>query len=233
MDLTERLQFFTAWDGIAVVLLVAGWIAIGLLVELGAGKRQSVSQLMAEYRREWFRTLVHRDPRILDGAILSTLRQGTTFFASACMISIGGGLALIGNTERIRGIAKDLSLDAEAPALIWEVKILLILLFVSNAFLKFVWAHRVFGYCAVVMAAVPNGTSDAAFARAEQAAELNITAARSFNRGLRAIYFSLAAAAWLLGPIALLCATVITIAVLARREFGSHSRIVLLKGRPT
>ncbi|MDA9795536.1 DUF599 family protein, partial [Paracoccaceae bacterium] len=47
-------------------------------------------------------------------------------------------------------------------------------------------------------------------------------------RGLRAIYFSLAAAAWLVGPIALIVATLITLSVLLRREFLSHSRLVLL-----
>ena len=33
-----------------------------------------------------------------------------------------------------------------------------------------------------------------------------IFSARSFNRGLRAIYFSLAATAWLLGPLGAVCA---------------------------
>ncbi len=36
---------------------------------------------------------------------------------------------------------------------------------------------------------------------------MNITAARSFNRGLRSIYFALAALAWLLGPVPLLAVT--------------------------
>lgn len=230
MDLMDRLQFFSALDAVAVGMVLLTWVGVGLAVEHGLGARRSVSQLMKDYRRDWMKSFVTRQPRILDGAILNGLRAGTTFFASACMIAIGGGLALIGNTERLLSLADDLSLDAEAPALIWEVKILVMLFFVANGFLKFVWAHRVFGYCAVVMASAPNDEGKRAYARAAQAAELNITAARNFNRGLRAIYFALASAAWLLGPLALLIATLLTAGVLVRREFWSRSRAVLLEG---
>ena len=230
MDIFSRLPFLGPLDAIAVIVIAITWLIAGLVVENGIFGRRSVSQLMSEYRRAWFRSFVDRQPRILDGTILNTLRQGATFFASTCMISIGGGLALVGNTDRLSGLAQDLNLDGDAPALVWELKILLILLFIANAFLKFVWSHRVFGYCAVVMAAVPNDETPAAYARAAQAAELNITAARSFNRGLRSVYFGLAAAAWLLGPLALLIATFLTLAVLLRREFTSRSRVILLEG---
>jgi uncharacterized membrane protein len=105
-------------------------------------------------------------------------------------------------------------------------------LFLVNALLKFVWANRLFGYCAIVMAAVPNDPKDPnAFLRAEQAADLNITAAKSFNRGLRSIYFALGALGWLLGPWGLVATTVITTAVLFRRDFASASRKVILRGR--
>jgi uncharacterized membrane protein len=165
---------------------------------------------------------------MFDAQVVGTMRQGSTFFASTTMIAIGGGLALLGNTERLAGLAQDLALGT-APALVWEVKILTILLFLANAFLKYVWAHRLFGYCAVLMAAVPNEPDDpTAYPRAGQAAEICVTAARAFNRGLRATYFALAAVAWILGPMALIVGTVITLAMLYRREFASHSRTVLL-----
>lgn len=52
--------------------------------------KPSVSVLMKRYRREWMRQFIERDPRIFDGNILSSLREGTAFFASACMIATGG-----------------------------------------------------------------------------------------------------------------------------------------------
>ena len=183
---------------------------------------------MAEYRREWMRVFVTRDPRIFDSQIVSNLRQGTAFFASASMIAIGGGFALLGNADRLRGVAQDLALGA-APVIVWEIKLLLLLLFAANAFLKFVWAHRLFGYCAVLMAAVPNEPADpVALPRAMKAADISVLAARGYNRGLRSIYFGIAAAAWLIGAWALLTAVGFTLLVVLRREFASRSREVLL-----
>ena len=229
MELLDRLQFFGPLDLTATTLLAVAWVLIGWIIERADSKHPSVSVIMAGYRREWMTQFVTREPRVFDANILANLRQGTTFFASASMIGIGGGLALIGNTERLLGIAKDLSLE-NAPVVVWEVKILVVILFLANGFLKFVWSHRLFGYCAVMLASVPNDAADSAcFPRAAQAAEINITAARSFNRGLRSVYFALGALAWLLGAIPLLFATAFTVLILWRREFASHSRSVLVE----
>lgn len=104
------------------------------------------------------------------------------------MIAIGGGLALIGNTDQLAGVARQFELE-HVPALKWEIKIVLVLFFVANALLRFIWAHRLFGYCAILMASVPNDPNDRrALPSALQAAEINITAARSFNSGLRCVY---------------------------------------------
>ncbi len=211
----------------AIGLLLAAWLAIGWLIEHPPGRLPSVSTLMVQYRRDWMVQMVTRQPRIFDASIIESLRQGTAFFASTCMIAIGGGVAVIGNSDRIQGLATDLPLDiAGVPV---EAKIILVLFFLANALLKFVWANRLFGYCSVLMAAVPNDPADPrAYPRAAQAAEINITAARSFNRGLRAIYFGLASLGWLLGPIALGVATVMASGVMLRREFASTSRQVMM-----
>lgn len=223
----DRLGLFTPLDFAAVALLFSGWILIGLRIEM-PGQKTSVSVLMAQYRRDWMEQMLTRDPRIFDSQILGILRQGTAFFASACMIAIGGALALIGNAERLAGVANDLTLEDD-PAFVWEIKLMVIVLLVVNAFLKFVWSHRLFGYCAVIMAAVPNDPNEAAARpRAVKAAELNVTGAKSYNRGLRSIYFAMAATAWLLGALPLIIASVFTLAVLWRREFASRSREALL-----
>ncbi len=224
---------FSPLDALSVcVLILGGWIGIGWRIEHPpAPGRASTSRLIAQYRYDWMKQMVTRQPRVFDSAILSTMRQGTSFFASASMIGIGGGMALLGNTEQLSGVAADLA-RTEAPALVWEVRILLVIGFLTHAFLSFVWAHRLFGYCAVVMASVPNDPDDAKAIppRATQAGALSNTAARSFNRGLRSVYFAIAALAWFAGPAALIGgATCITLFVLWRREFASRSRRILLE----
>ncbi|MBY5933784.1 DUF599 domain-containing protein [Tateyamaria omphalii] len=228
MTWLDRIALFTPLDFVAIGLLVLGWQVIGWRIEHPRAKHPSTSQIMAGFRREWMQQMITREPRIFDAQIVASLRQGTAFFASTSVIAIGGTLALIGNAEQLTGIANDLILT-ETPAFVWEIKMLIVVLFLTNAFLKFVWANRLFGYAAVVMAAVPNDTSDPICSpRAAQAAEINITAARSFNRGLRSVYFALACIAWLAGPITLIAATIFTLAVIWRREFASNSRTILL-----
>ncbi|MDA3856872.1 MAG: DUF599 domain-containing protein [Roseovarius sp.] len=229
MSWTDLFTHFNRLDLVALLLLFGSWAFIGLLIDNAPKRWPSVSVLMAQYRREWMLEMITRDPRIFDAHILGTLRQGTSFLASATLIAIGGSLALLGDLDQVIGIAGDLT-PGQEPIVVWEVKILVILLFLANAFLKFVWSNRLFGYCAVLMAAVPNDASDPrALIRARKAGEINITAARGFNRGLRSLYFALATAAWILGSEALLLATVVTVLLLLRREFASQSRAVLMQ----
>lgn len=231
MTLIDTLIATNTMDLIAFAGLVLAWVFAGWIVEHPPTSRPSVSVLMNDYRRDWMRQFVTRDPRIFDATVIDSLRQGTAFFASTCMIALGGGVALIGNAAVLKGLAAQLALDAGAVAI--ELKIIVVLAFLANALLKFVWAHRLFGYCSIMMAAVPNDPADPhCYHRAAQAAEVNITAARSFNRGLRAIYFALGALGWLAGPLALVAATVVTTGILLRREFASVSREVILLRKP-
>lgn len=227
MESLLHLAPFATADATAIGVLFALFLLSGWLSEHPPARHPSVSALMERFRRDWMREFVTRQPRIFDATILDSLRQGTAFFASASMIAIGGGVALIGNTQRLQTLATDLSLQAEGVLL--EVKIILIIGFLSNALLKFIWSHRLFGYCSILMAAVPNDVNDPlALTRAAQAGEINITAARSFNRGLRSIYFALGALGWLLGPWVLMGTAVAAAGVLLRREFWSQSRKVML-----
>ena len=109
MNLQSSLSHFGAADLAALTLTVCVWLGIGWRIENPAPGNPSVAVLMVGFRREWMRQFVAREARMFDAAIMVNLRQGTSFFASACMIAIGGGLALIGNTERLLGLALDLT----------------------------------------------------------------------------------------------------------------------------
>lgn len=218
----------TPFDIAALLALIAAWTLSGRLIEHPPASHPSVSRLMEAYRHDWMKTFVTRQPRIFDATLIDSLRQGTAFFASASMIAIGGGVALIGNSAMLQQLTANLPIAASGPEL--GLRMLPVIGFMANALLKFVWAHRLFGYCSILMAAVPNDPGDPiAFHRAGQAAEINITAAKSFNRGLRSIYFALAALGWLLGTPGLILGTLAATAILLRREFASASRRVLMR----
>ncbi len=223
------LPLFSLLDAIALALMLVCWLGLGYAIEHPAARRTSTTKVAERYRRLWMRQMITREPRMFDAGILDGMRQGTTFFATGCMIAIGGAMALLDRTDQLQGIATGLVENFGAQTLFWEVKILLLIILLANGFLKFVWAHRLFGYCSVVMASVPNDPDHAdTVPLADKAALLANQASKSFNRGLRAVYFSLALLAWLLGPIALIAATTATSWVLLRREFASRSRAALL-----
>lgn len=232
MDMMTLAAVFTRTDVIALAVIALAWLGTDWLIEYPPRRYPSVTYLMQQYRRDWMHQMVTRQPRIFDAQIVDSLRQGTAFFASTCMIAIGGGAAIVANPALLAGVTADISPLARTEGL--ELRVLLVLLFLADALLKFIWSNRLFGYCAVLMASVPNDVDDPrAFHRATQTAEVNITAARSFNRGLRSVYFALTSMAWLLGPIPLIAATVLCTGVLLRREFASVSRKVILdRGAP-
>lgn len=233
MPLTTLLDRLTLPDLLALALIGAGWFAMSWRVENARHKTPSVTVLMSAYRREWMHHFVTRAPRMYDASVLASLRQSTSFLASASMIALGGLLALIGNSERLVGVASDLDI-APTSARTLELRLLLAALFLTHAFLKFLWSNRLFGYSAIMMSAVPNDPDDPlAYPRARQAAEINIRAAYNFNRGLRATYFALAALTWLMGPWALIAATALAMWIVWSREFASHSRAILLDPPPS
>lgn len=228
MTVIDHLSLLSTLDWGVAAFLIAVWIVLGWIIEHPPKNRPSVTTLMSQKRRDWMEVFIHRDPRIFDSQILASLRQGTSFFASTCIFAIGGVLALAKNTDPLIGVTQEVT-AVMSPVFTIQLKLAFVALFLTNGFLKFVWANRIFGYCAVLMSAVPNDPTDPRCVPiAGQAGELNIRAAMNFNRGLRSMYFALGALAWLLGPIHLLIATLVVIWVVWSREFASMPRDILL-----
>lgn len=229
MQMSDLLALATPLDLAALAIVLLAWAVIGWVTDHPPARHPSVSRMMAEVHRAWMADFLNRDNRILDGQIVTSLRQGTSFFASTCLLAIGGVLALIGNTAPIQGVAAEIG-TSPAPALLWQVRLAPVALFLTHGFLKFVWAHRIFGYGSVMMAAVPVAPTDpAAPLRAAQAAELNIRGMLNFNAGLRSMYFALAALGWLFGPWGLIGATLAVCWLLGAREFWSNARDVVAR----
>ncbi len=215
-------------DALAVALFLAVWLWLGWRIGHPSAARPSVTVLMSDYRLQWMRVMVTRQPRIFDSQIMTSLRQSTSFFASTCLLAIGGLLALIGNVELLDGVARRLS-HVEHSGAVLQTKLLLALFMLGNAFLKFVWANRVFGYSSVVMGAVPNDPDDPqSMPLALKAGKLNGRAAMNFNAGLRSMYFALCALVWLAGALVLLVGIAVTAWVVWSREFSSASREIIL-----
>ncbi len=216
-------------DALAVTVFLTAWLWLGWRIGHPTAARPSVTVLMSDYRLQWMEVMVTRQPRIFDAQTMMSLRQSTSFFASTCLLAMGGLLALIGNVELLGGLATRLT-NMENSSAVLQNKLFLALFMLGNAFLKFVWANRVFGYCSIVMGAVPNDPENPqAMPLAMKAGKLNGRAAMNFNAGLRSMYFALCALAWLGGALVLLVGVAVTSWVVWSREFSSASREIILE----
>ncbi len=225
LDATHGLDWL---DALAVAVFLAAWLWLGWRIGHPSAARPSVTVLMSNYRLQWMEVMVTRQPRIFDAQIMMSLRQSTSFFASTCLLAMGGLLALIGNVDLLDGIAQRLT-SLETTSAVLQTKLFLALFMLGNAFLKFVWANRVFGYCSVVMGAVPDDPDNPqSMPLALKAGKLNGRAAMNFNAGLRSMYFALCALAWLGGAVVLLIGVAVTAWVVWSREFSSASREIIL-----
>jgi len=213
---------------LAFVTFVGGWVLYSLVVDMSGIAHRGLSYRMNVQREAWMRTMLRRDLRMIDTAIMAGLQQGTGFFASACIFAIGGCFALIGSSEQIATIVTDLPLEATFDRALVETKLLGLVTIFAYAFFKFGWAYRLFNYCTILIGAVPmrhdaDADPKAADEAVRRALTMNRIAARHFNAGLRGIFFGLAYLGWFVGPGVLVGTTALVICILAHRQFLSDA----------
>ena len=219
------------WVDIAAVgFFVIEWCVYAITLEHTAYARDSLSARMHVYREIWVRNLLAREARMVDMQIMTSLQNGTAFFASTSLIAIGGALALLRATSDALAVLGALPINLSPSPALWEVKCVGLILIFIYTFFKFAWAYRLFNYAAILIGATPQPGADtdaAALDQARRAGAMQTVAARDFNRGLRAFFFALAFIGWLLSPIALIVSTTAVVIVLYRRQFGSAAVLAL------
>ena len=210
-------------DWIAFFWFFAGWIGYLFFAGWRAKRRPGLVTRLDHYRKRWMEQVSQREIRIGDVSILANLSNGSTFFASTTLLILGGLLALLGTTEKVASIVSELPFNKAAPERLWDMKILLLTGIFIFAFFKFTWSLRLYHFLSVLIGSAPPYDSDkedgASFVRRGMATAS--LAAESFNNGLRAYYFALAAMTWFLNPWIWMVSTSWVVAILYYREFHS------------
>lgn len=220
-------------DAIAIAVFVGLWTAYGMAVDNRLFGRVSLTQAMNAQRIAWMRTMARRELRMIDTGIMAGLQQGTAFFASSTLIALGGCFALLGASDRVVAVLSDLPFVAPPARGVLEIKAIGLIALFAYAFFKFGWSYRLFNYCSILVGAVPPvrdekaAPVDAELA-VQRAASMNILAGKHFNAGLRGTFFAIAYLGWFIGPFALMATTLLLVVVLARRQFFSRARALLV-----
>lgn len=213
----------TAFDFIGLLWFFGLWAGYQRYAIVKAKSRPSLMSEMARYRQDWWTNMVGRELKVIDTSILTTLSNSATFFASTTLFILGGLLAMLGTTDKIVSLVEGLPFHSRLSGQPWELKIFLLLGIFVYAFFKFTWALRQYGFSSILVGAAPMVTQaseeDAHFIR--RAAKVSSLAGDSFNYGLRAYYFGLAALSWFLTTWIFMLVTAWVVLVLYMREFRS------------
>ena len=190
----------------------------------GARGRATLTGTMHAYRSIWARQLLERDNRMVDTQIIANLMRSVSFFASTTMFIIAGLIAVLGARIQAMAVLAELPFAVETSPLLWDLKVLLLIVVFVYAFFKFTWAFRHYNYCLVLVGCVPAPerlTADSP-GIADRLARIASSSAKHFNRGIRAHYFGLAALSWFIHPWLFMLLSAWVVLVLYRREFRSR-----------
>ena len=213
-------------DILAVAFFAIEWAVYAITLEHTAYGRDSLSARMHIYHEVWIRRLLDREARMVDMQIMSSLQNGTAFFASTSLLAIGGGLAMLHATNDALTILSKLPVDLSPSPALWETKCVGLILIFVYAFFKFAWAYRLFNYVAILFGAMPPAAerkSPEAEAHVTRTTRLFEAAGRHFNRGQRAFFFALGYLGWFVSPWVLFVTTGAVVIVTWRRQFASNA----------
>lgn len=221
----DALQAFLAeaafLEVAAPVIFLGAWVGYWFVADVWRPSRRSLMRRMDEYRRAWLLQMLLRDNRIVDAQVVQTLVQNISFFASSAILIVGGFVAVLGASEQARAVVAEIPFAEHTSPLVWDLKILLMIVIFVYAFFKFTWSLRQFNYVAILIGAAPHGHAPETLRMAEQTAMVASRAGDHFNRAMRAYYFGLAALSWFIHSWLLILCSILVIIVVYRREHRS------------
>ena len=231
----SKLWLVLPWpDVLALLLFFGGWIGYARWARARAPKQPSILATTNQWRRRWMLQATYRDNRMVDAAVTQSLSASPSFFASTSILIIGGLLAALSAAEKTSDLVQELPFTTPTSVLVFDLKLVLLLMIFVHAFFRFTWSLRQYTFGAIIVGAAPeaNQFSDDSQREhfADRAGRVMGLAAESFIDGLRAYYLSFAALAWFFSAWAFMAATAAVLVVLYRREFHSEVLAALRAG---
>ncbi len=223
---------FTWADIAAFVCFTTCWAGYDALAHRMARRVPSLVDALKTYRASWMDRLCRRENHQADATILSNLLRYAIFFASTTVFILAGLVALLGTTDKVVEVVSRLPFSSGISVLVWEVKVVLLIYIFVYAFFKFTWCAWQYNATSILAGSAPgSGEDPEARARYVDAISRMVAlAGDSFNHGVRAYYFSMAALSWFLHPWLLVATTLWVTAVVYRRDFHSDTLKALLIG---
>ena len=232
MDIALTVMRLLPWhDWVAVGIFFGGWIGYAWFARRLAHRQPSILASTNRIRHEWMRQTTFREVRLIDGVVMQSLSTSPSFFASTTILIIGGLLAVLGSNNASE-LVSEIPFAVRTTALVFDLKIVLLLSIFVYAFFRFTWSMRQYTFGALLIASAPEAPQFAEQKAsrdefADRAGRVVGLAAETFNDGLRTYYFAFAAVSWFVSPLLFVVATLGVVYILYQREFHSEVLAVL------
>lgn len=183
--------------------------------------RPSLSSIMNMQRRRWVANAAVRESPF-DAILSGNIMQSVSFLASTAVLLVLAVFAVFGQIPALMASLSSLSLDARYSIGDVQIHLVVMLTMFVLAFFAFTLSLRQFNHFCIMLGAIDHSTptSDEEI---DAITEMNVLGARNFNAGVRAYYFSVSTVAWFVSEWATIAACLLTILVLAQREFFSSA----------
>jgi len=197
------------------------WFAYNYGVPLVEKRRPSLSVIMSMQRRRWVKNATMRESP-LDAILSANLMSSVSFLASTSVLLVLAIFAAIGQISAVIEALQGVGMGANYSASDLQIHFVVMLAIFVQSFFAFTLALRQFNHFCIMIGAMDHSgrVSDAEI---DAIAQLNTLAAKNFNNGIRAYYFSVATVAWFADPMLAIVASLVTVAFLIHREFFSSA----------
>jgi uncharacterized membrane protein len=197
------------------------YFAYNIIVPQVEKLRPSLSVIMNMQRRRWVANAALRESpfdAILSGNIMSSV----SFLASTAVLLILAIFAVFGQVPALMDALDSLSLDRVYTTLDVQLHLVVILTMFVLAFFAFTLSLRQFNHFCIMLGAIDH-SAPTSEEEIDAITRMNALGAKNFNSGIRAYYFSVATVAWFVSEWLPIVASLITILILAHREFFSSA----------
>jgi len=221
------------------IVFAVCWVGYEPAMRLFEQRRGSINQDLDLVRAIWMRRMLEREIRIMDTNLIGHVLNSASFFASTSLLIIAAAAGLLFGGSDTMASLRQVTILEPAPDWLLELKIALVVVVLASGLLDLIWAIRQLNYCVALVGAAPERDAGADLeSYTSAAAGVMNPAMASFNRGVRAYYFALAAAAWLISGWAMLLGAAAALALLMYRQgfsaaagAAARARLILERDR--
>lgn len=206
---------------VATIFPLLCWFAYNYGIPLIERRRPSLSVIMSMQRRRWVANMAVRESP-LDAILSGNLMSSISFLASTTVLLILAIFAALGQLPAVVTTLRTAGIGPVFSATDLQLHFVVMLAIFVLAFFAFTLALRQFNHFCIMIGAMDHARTSTD-EEIDAITRLNTMAARNFNNGIRAYYFSVATVAWFIADWAAIVASIMVVAVLVHREFFSSA----------